>query len=107
MHGRPRQPPRALTEEELAKIAKYNKHKTAALNAHKMKVYNETTAALTATLLVINPDFYTLFNFRKLIVLDMINKAPEKKEKLLEDELKLMQKALEKQPKSYYAWQHR
>ncbi len=107
MHGRPRQPPKALTAEEVAKIEKYNKHKNAALVAHKKKVYNETTYALTGGLLPINPDFYTIFNFRKEIVLDMIAKDPSQKEKLLKAELDLMDKTLLNQPKSYYAWYHR
>lgn len=107
MHGRPRQPSRALSEADQANIAKYNKHKTAALTAHKMKVYNPTTLALTASLMVVNPDFYTVFNFRKEILSDMMTKDPAGKEALLREELGIMNKALEKQPKSYYAWYHR
>jgi geranylgeranyl transferase type-2 subunit alpha len=115
------------------------------------RVYNDATYALTGTLIPLNPDFYTLFNFRKEIVLDFIAKRSKEKgmraavlilttlntravslvckrlqrfdlishvllvlararacaATLLEAELALTEKALQKQPKSYYAWYHR
>lgn len=36
--------------------------------------YDATAYALSAKLIEINPDFYTLFNYRKEIVLDMMDK---------------------------------
>jgi hypothetical protein len=36
MHGRPRQPARALTPDDVAKIEKYNKHKNIALASHQV-----------------------------------------------------------------------
>lgn len=55
----------------------------------------------------LNPDFYTLWNFRKEIVLDMIAKAPAERSALLNTELDLSFKALLKNPKCYSAWHHR
>jgi geranylgeranyl transferase type-2 subunit alpha len=96
-----------MTPEDLAKIEKYNKHKNAALQLHQKKIYNDTSYKLTSVLIPLNPDFYTLFNFRKEIVNELISKDASSKAKLLEAELSLMDSALLKNPKSYYAWHHR
>jgi len=107
MHGRPRTAPKALTPEQQAKLENYIKHKAMVLAARKKNMYTPATAALTAGIIKINPDFYTVFNFRKEIVLDMIAKSPERKAEILKEELETMTQALLQQPKSYYVWHHR
>ena len=69
--------------------------------------YDPASYGLTAKLIELNPDFYTLWNFRKEIVLDCIAKTPAERSSLLNAELDLSFKALLKNPKCYSAWHHR
>ena len=57
-----------------AKIAKYNAAKGAFLTARANKQMDERSFQLTKTLIELNPDFYSLWNFRKEIILDKMEK---------------------------------
>jgi geranylgeranyl transferase type-2 subunit alpha len=80
MHGRKREDPDApgLSAEaraaRAAKIAKYNAAKGAMLSMRAAHQHDAQAFALTKTLIELNPDFYTLWNYRKEIVLDFIDK---------------------------------
>lgn len=86
--------------------------------------------ALTQKILEINPEFYTLWNYRRDIALHLLAAAPAvateadtasasatltasstdatfTRPSLGESEKRLTQLALEKNPKSYCAWHHR
>lgn len=83
---------------------------------------------MTSQILCANPDFYTIWNYRKEIVLkrqnDLIKKLQDKQvgdepnsgddkqdelaiENLFENELQLTANCLMKNPKSYNSWHHR
>jgi len=111
MHGRKRET-RVLTEEEklakAEKIKKYNKFKGAILERHAKQVYDEVGDQLSAKLIALNPDFYTLFNYRKTM-LQQYFQSPDKPDKaeLCAKELQVIESGLLKNPKSYGAWSHR
>lgn len=110
MHGRSRETQKISEEEKAAKaakLAKYIKLKDSLLQMHKTKQYDGPAYELSAKLVEVNPDFYTLYNFRRLVLQDMMAKSPEKKRSLLEDELTLTERALQKNPKSYGTWHQR
>jgi geranylgeranyl transferase type-2 subunit alpha len=75
--------------------------------------------AVTGQLLCVNPDFYTVWNYRKEILLSLhaelglTEEMPAEKLRLdtayaiRDDELSLSNIAIKKNPKSYGAWYHR
>lgn len=63
---------------------------------------------LTSELLLINPDFYTVWNIRKEIILKYIElNGADEANKCLKDELAFTLDCLKKNEKSYSVWQHR
>jgi geranylgeranyl transferase type-2 subunit alpha len=63
---------------------------------------------LTETLLSVNPEFYTLWGYRKEMFLkSKVEKSDEEIAALSKVELDLVEKALKRNPKSYVAWHHR
>ncbi|KAG1699319.1 Geranylgeranyl transferase type-2 subunit alpha [Nymphon striatum] len=69
---------------------------------------DEDALKLTTEILSLNPDFYSLWNFRKEIILEF--KRTRKEEeiiKLFKDDLGFTEICLRNNPKSYCAWHHR
>ncbi|XP_039288101.1 geranylgeranyl transferase type-2 subunit alpha [Nilaparvata lugens] len=63
---------------------------------------------ITGQILLSNPDIYTLWNYRKEIVLHYKELRPaEELEEVVKTELYLAESCLRKNPKSYCAWYHR
>lgn len=62
---------------------------------------------LTNELLLMNPDFYTVWNIRKEALLECRERDPEQADKILKDELIFTLDCLKKNEKSYSVWQHR
>jgi len=74
----------------------------------KNKVYDEEAFNLTTKILSFNVEYYTLWNFRRKILLHQFETlTPEEKEKKFENELEFQEKCVRKKPKSYWAWNHR
>jgi geranylgeranyl transferase type-2 subunit alpha len=107
MHGRERRPRGEPTREEAIKVEKYTKAKNDVMRARQAKVYTKETYELTAAIMVVNPDFYTVYNFRKEILLNMLSADAASAPALYAAELSLMEKSLQKNHKSYCAWAHR
>jgi len=101
---------KAEREAKLKKIVHYTKLTKIVLKAHRESVRSEKMFQLVGSLIEINPDFYSLWNYRKVLVENLIKEtgeAEEKKAAICAGELKLAERALRKNPKSYYAWHHR
>lgn len=62
---------------------------------------------LTAELLLINPDFYTVWNIRREALLAHVEKHPDDASTIWKDELSFTIDCLKKNEKSYSVWQHR
>ena len=75
------------------------------------KLYDQKSLMLCAKLLELNCELYSLWNYRKEYLEPKLKAAGEQEEQeakvLARDELKLVEVALQKNPKSYAAWQHR
>ena len=56
---------------------------------------------------MLNPEFYSLWNYRKDVLLHLMATNEVRVEEFAPIELKLVIHALEKNPKSYSAWHHR
>ncbi|KAL9974647.1 hypothetical protein ACROYT_G011708 [Oculina patagonica] len=90
----------------------------------KLKIYQETTSriyekrkngemdkeslSLTEQVLAANPDFSTLWNFRREIFLFLKNEnPPDVLQDLCQKELSFLKNCLQVNPKSYSVWHHR
>lgn len=64
---------------------------------------------LTTKMLQINPEFYTVWNYRRNIYLDSVfpNSTREQIHGILEKELVMTTTALKAHPKVYWIWNHR
>eukprot|EP01023_Acetabularia_acetabulum_P037797 TRINITY_DN3602_c1_g1_i4.p2 TRINITY_DN3602_c1_g1~~TRINITY_DN3602_c1_g1_i4.p2 ORF type:complete len:356 (-),score=59.96 TRINITY_DN3602_c1_g1_i4:472-1539(-) len=116
MHGRPRplktEPvDPAKREKEQQKLELYEKLLQEILKRREEKRFDEDTLEKIATLLSINPDVYTLWNYRRETFLHLVEQQKQEeeglKEKLSDVELKVSFAALMTNPKSYSAWHHR
>jgi hypothetical protein len=110
MHNRPRLQPEISEEERqerLKKIGKYCKLSDTLLSMRKGNVLTAEAFGLTQKILEINPEYYTLWNYRRDIALRLLEQNELTKPTLGESEKVLTQMALEKNPKSYCAWYHR
>ncbi|GAV66847.1 PPTA domain-containing protein/LRR_4 domain-containing protein [Cephalotus follicularis] len=111
MHGRPRKAPKP--EDEAASAAKAEKLRllqSQFLSNHNNKIYTKEAVDLSATLLEINPESYTAWNYRKLAVehhLSLLESDPDSVNSLLNEELRVVENALRQNIKSYGAWHHR
>lgn len=111
MHGRPREDPNSVSAAERAnrerQIARYCKLTDKVLKLRRAKNYTDDSMKLCTTVLEINPEFYTMWNYRKEILLSFFESRPDEKAELCEKELQLVVRSLQRNPKSYNAWYHR
>ncbi|KAJ9588753.1 hypothetical protein L9F63_017957, partial [Diploptera punctata] len=67
---------------------------------------DEVTLALSAQLLIANPDITTVWNIRRQ-TLEHLQLSDENKQERLVEELHMTEKCLRVNPKSYGSWHHR
>lgn len=75
----------------------------------KDKIYDQETFNLTTKIVSWNPDFYTIWNYRRQVLLNSILKPDEEEEnqKVFQKELMLFMQLIKLNPKSYWLWNHR
>ncbi|KAG2348523.1 rab-protein geranylgeranyltransferase [Suillus weaverae] len=114
MHSvkRSRQTPEALAEKkrrEKSKIDEFLALTDDVLSRKKKQDWSNDAFELTQRLLQINPEFYTVWNYRRNILLNGIfpQSTPEQINNLLSNELSMTTTALKANPKVYWIWNHR
>lgn len=110
MHGRKRETGQISEEEKLdrlKKIGKYTKLVDSVLQMNSVKDCSSTALELTKKILELNPEFSTLWNYRRNILIHTVDSGEKKISDIVDIELALVVHALEKNPKSYCAWHHR
>lgn len=114
MHSvrRVRQSPAAIQEKkerERSKIAEYLALTNDLISRKKNKDWSRDAFDATQRLLEKNPEFYTIWNYRRNILLNGIfpSSTPEQINNILADELMLTTMALKEHPKVYWLWNHR
>jgi geranylgeranyl transferase type-2 subunit alpha len=125
MHGRKKEKKETteaalkLAAEKLAarsaKAAKYGAVIAGIAQRRAARLHDATTLDMIAKVLELNPEYYSLWNFRKEILQEMLpagdNAAgggeQERFAALRAEELRLTLAAIGRQPKSYAAWYHR
>ncbi|KAF0456294.1 rab geranylgeranyltransferase alpha subunit [Gigaspora margarita] len=114
MHGRKRVKPTAEVEKlrkekEASKIKEYNGIVAACLEKKNKCEFDNEAFILTTKILSQNPDFYTIWNFRRSILLNEISEdcSEEEKQQKFSSELLFLQEVFRHNPKSYWIFNHR
>ncbi|KAI1888777.1 hypothetical protein AGOR_G00172210 [Albula goreensis] len=113
MHGRVKLKSTAQQEEEKRKerekkLKVYLAARDACFNKRKEGVMDDEALQLTQQLLSSNPDFATLWNYRREILLHQETvRSGDEVQKLYEEELSFLEGCLKVNPKSYGSWHHR
>jgi geranylgeranyl transferase type-2 subunit alpha len=73
------------------------------------KIYTPESLDQTRQIMRMNPDFYTLWNFRKTAIKHLVDTElnSEQSQTLFVSEIAFTDECLQLQPKSYYVWYHR
>ncbi|KAG5849778.1 hypothetical protein ANANG_G00075310 [Anguilla anguilla] len=113
MHGRVKLKSTAQQEEEKKKerekkLKVYKAARDACFSKRKEGTMDVEALQLTQQLLSSNPDFATLWNYRREILLHQETvRAEEEVQKVYEEELSFLEGCLKVNPKSYGSWHHR
>eukprot|EP00210_Caulerpa_lentillifera_P003058 g2920.t1 len=115
MHGRPR-PPKGFkpSAEQIAKVEKKTQLLKSATDEVLTRIAqhrsDEQTLIMSAKLLKLNPEIYTAWNYRRIVLTESFDSgsvSAEAKQEILSNELMLVSDALKSNPKSYATWHHR
>ncbi|GFN95247.1 geranylgeranyl transferase type-2 subunit alpha-like [Plakobranchus ocellatus] len=105
MHGRLKV--KSTAEQQEAK-RKEREKKLQLYNGATSKIFSKELLHLCGEVLAVNPDFYTLWNFRKEVFLQLQkSKSPKELQNLFISELFFLESCLKMNPKSYGTWHHR
>ncbi|CAG8611943.1 6522_t:CDS:10 [Funneliformis mosseae] len=114
MHGRRRVKPSAEVEKlrkekEATKIKEYNDLVASCFEKRDKNEFDNDAFTITTKILSQNPDFYTIWNFRRSILLYGILKecSEQDKQQTLSTELGFLQELFQLNPKSYWIFNHR
>ncbi|KAF8842568.1 rab-protein geranylgeranyltransferase [Paxillus ammoniavirescens] len=99
----------AKKERERSKITEYLALKDDVISRKKTSDWSKDAFDQTQRLLQLNPEFYTIWNYRRNIMLNGIfsQSPPEEINNLLSNELSMTMAALKAHPKVYWVWNHR
>ncbi|KAF4614599.1 hypothetical protein D9613_002906 [Agrocybe pediades] len=99
----------ARKQKERSKIEEFTKLTDAALSKKKSQDWSRESFDLTTRLLQVNPEFYTIWNYRRDIMVNGLfaNSPPEAVKDMLMDDLVMTMSALKAHPKVYWIWNHR
>uniref|UniRef100_A0A667ZVH6 Geranylgeranyl transferase type-2 subunit alpha n=1 Tax=Myripristis murdjan TaxID=586833 RepID=A0A667ZVH6_9TELE len=109
-HGRVKIKSTAQQEEEKRKerekkLKIYVAARDACFSKRREGVWDDEALQLTQQLLSSNPDFATLWNYRREILLHL--ETEDELQKIYEAELSFLESCLKMNPKSYGSWHHR
>jgi geranylgeranyl transferase type-2 subunit alpha len=72
------------------------------------KEYTIDTFKLTTKILQWNPDYYTIWNYRRILILEQVSiETMEQEQKAYVGELMFFLQLIKINPKSYWLWNHR
>jgi geranylgeranyl transferase type-2 subunit alpha len=98
-------------EKLAARAKKTEQYKALAkevLRRRAERIYDDKSFALTSKMLEVNPECYTVWNFRREMLTRMLDgKGEADLRAICERELSFLEGALMKNPKAYTTWEHR
>ncbi|KAI8901010.1 hypothetical protein BC833DRAFT_548643 [Globomyces pollinis-pini] len=98
---------RIKEEREVSKIIEYQSLCDQLVQLRKSGNLSITAFDLTTKLLTKNPEFYTVWNYRREILTALNANSPDKTQERCESELAFSESLLKIVPKSYWVWNHR
>eukprot|EP01051_Picozoa_sp_SAG22_P003912 SAG22_NODE_199_length_15450_cov_11.690704_8_plen_185_part_01 len=112
MHGVKKETLDKMPPEKLAarakKTAQYRALSQAVMSRRAKKQYDEESLGLTNKLLEVNPEAYTVWNYRRELLSGLFaGKPDEEVQAVCEKELQFLEGCLLKNPKAYTTWEHR
>ena len=112
MHGVTKADLYGLSEEKKAARAKkteqYKMLAGEVLRRRAARIYDEKSLGMTNKFLEVNPECYTVWNFRREMLAGIFAKQSEAERRATcEKELQFLEGALMKNPKAYTTWEHR
>ncbi|BBN19938.1 geranylgeranyl transferase type-2 subunit alpha [Marchantia polymorpha subsp. ruderalis] len=111
MHGRKRIPIGQAADKgkDQTKTNNLKKLLSDFLRNHHERCYSKEALKQNAQLLELNPEVYTAWNYRKLAVRHLFESEIDEaaRKLILDEELQLVERALQSNVKSYGAWHHR
>ncbi|KAJ9115612.1 hypothetical protein QFC20_000937 [Naganishia adeliensis] len=95
--------------EDAEQIKQYRTLVDGCLDKKANKEYTQDAFDLTNRVLDLNPEFYTIWNYRRMIMLEGLfpNATPEERYHLLTSDLRMTTLYLKIHPKVYWIWTHR
>ncbi|KAF8163141.1 rab-protein geranylgeranyltransferase [Crassisporium funariophilum] len=99
----------ARKRRERVKIEEFNNLTQSVLSKKKNRDWSPEALNATTRLLQVNPEFYTVWNYRRNILVHgiFVNRSAEERKNLLSDELSMTMSQLKAHPKIYWIWNHR
>ncbi|PKI82282.1 Bet4p [Malassezia vespertilionis] len=97
----------AQREAERQKLDTYNGLETKYREHRNRGDKHEEALESTTALLTVNPEYYSVWNYRREILEDMFAHDPSRKEQLLDQDMALTQQSMRTHPKVYWLWNHR
>lgn len=97
----------AKLEKDKTKISQYHEVKSKVFTARSNKEYTIGMLNNVTDLLMINPEFYTVWNIRRETLVALFDSSQLDKYKALNDDLKMVMLLLKRFPKCYWIYNHR
>lgn len=94
-------------EKDKIKTRHYRKLTKKLFDGRAAKDFSLSALKDTTELLHLNPEFNTIWNYRRHILLHLFQQGQLDKKKALEDDLKMVMAQLKGFPKCYWIWNHR
>ncbi|EGW34992.1 alpha subunit of geranylgeranyl transferase type 2 [Spathaspora passalidarum NRRL Y-27907] len=97
-------------EKDQLKIKRYQELTAKLFDLRDNNTYTQDAFNETTTLLLMNPEFYTVWNYRREILSNIykpVGANVDDYAQVLNDELQLVLQQLKKFPKCYWIWNHR
>lgn len=99
-------------KQEKPKVDMYKKLCDKVLAGRKLRIYNREYYNLVTELLELNQELYTVWNYRKELIINFLFKDLDKDDRqarhdILVKELDFVLRKLKQSPKSYWIWNHR
>lgn len=98
---------RLKLQKDQIKIENYRQLTNEIFNLRNNGNYSDKALIKTNELLIINPEFYTIWNYRREILINNYSNNKEIYEDILNQDLNFVLIQLKKFPKCYWIWNHR
>lgn len=98
---------RAKAEKDRSKINHYRRLTAKILEGKHKEIYTQEALDDTTALLELNPEFNAVWNYRRRIVLHLLEEGNLDRKQFISQDLRMTMGQLKMYPKCYWIWNHR